>query len=56
MAKPLCTHWAQAPDNKCDTLEHQLGITWQQLYSYNDDIDEKCSNLVKGLTVRVFML
>ena len=46
MKKPRCAHWEQASDTMCTTLENQRSIPWQQFFSYNDDVNNNCTNLV----------
>jgi hypothetical protein len=50
---PTCTLNATATYDKCNDLAMQFNITVPDLIEYNDDIDEKCDNLVAGKLVRV---
>jgi hypothetical protein len=53
---PTCVQWAPATDTTCDGLASAFGISPNQFFWYNDDVNADCTNLVVNHSVRVFLL
>ncbi|KAI9430889.1 hypothetical protein H4582DRAFT_2072159 [Lactarius indigo] len=53
---PTCKQQDPATATTCDGLLSKWGLSRDQFVEYNDDVNDDCSNLVPGQSVRVFPL